>query len=236
MKKQKIGIIGGLGPQAGVEFCRLLIEEATKAGASAGEDFPEFVLHSLAIKDFFSVSDPQDLHQGELVLRRAAIGLKKDDVDLVVIACNTAHLFAKPVRKEFKKRFVSITEAVAEAVIQSGAKTVGLMASPTTIRLGLYDKVFANNHINVINPLREDILVLEEIIQAIIGGNLDRKKTRVAFSLVHRLQSRGAEKVILACTELRLVPGLVNLPKVLDSSLILARVLLQKQQQLDIIK
>ncbi|MCJ7827885.1 hypothetical protein MUP65_01935 [Patescibacteria group bacterium] len=51
MNKQRVGIIGGLGPQAGVEFCRLLLEEQTRQGRRENSDFMEFILCSPELKD-----------------------------------------------------------------------------------------------------------------------------------------------------------------------------------------
>jgi aspartate racemase len=93
-------------------------------------------------------------------------------------------------------------------------KSVGLLASPTTIRTGLYKTILNERGIAQITLSAEEQLETEVIIRAVIAD--DRDPSEQLRKQIARLQSAGAEMVILGCTELSFVLKGAKLPFIID--------------------
>ncbi len=223
MSKTKIGIIGGMGPQAGVEFCRLLVGEAVKKGACRNADFPEFILYSLAPEDVIAADGELAERALKEELQKAGRVLCLAEVEVVVLTCNTAHLYASSLKRMFGRRFLPLPELVAKKVGSMSVRKAGLLASPQTIKQQVYNSLLATHGVGIIVPSEEEIAVLEKVIRQVIAGRLDSSVVARVKGIHKQLQKRGAEQVILGCTELSLIPELKKGPRTVDSLTVLAR-------------
>lgn len=145
-KRSVIGILGGMGPQASAHLVKLLIDKSSKEfGAKNGDDFPEIVLDSVPIPDF--ISDKKKKRLALKMLKERVKRMSKMQVGMFAIACNTAHLLFNQLQAVSKVPFVSMIDAIAEEVKDCGIKKVGLLASPTTFQIGLFQKVLGQERL-----------------------------------------------------------------------------------------
>ncbi len=123
--------------------------------------------------------------------------------------------------------FLSLPDLVLNDALKSGYSKIGLLASPTTYKAGLYSDVFAGSNIELMVPKREQISELGEIITRIVAGDMVVPRQRL-IKIADDLKLKRAEAIILGCTELPLIfPKNYSLP-VLDSLEVLSRALLSK--------
>lgn len=199
---KRIVIIGGMGPQASLELHRQIVAGAANAGARDNDSYPEILHISIPIPDFIS-SDDSSRSLAALVASIGKLRLAPDDQ--IILACNTAHLLLPAIEKSCGVKLISIVEATTQAIEQHNAKLVGLLASPTTIKSGLYERPLKKLGCNILMPTQKEISVLEEAIRHIIANKPAEDVRGLVYVIIKRMLNDGAEKIILGCTELSVI-------------------------------
>lgn len=222
-----IGVIGGMGPQASAEFYRLLIDGAKRQfGMRHNHEFPEILMDSVPVPDF--LSDVIQMEHAALMLEDRVRRLTQYGSTIITMACNTACILSDRLQKQTDKPFIFVVDEVVRKVVNDGNRVL-LLASPTSLRLGLYQLQFARYGVEYVVPEQKDHAELEYIIRSTLGG---QERSVLMHKLV-KLVERYVEKyrvggVVLGCTELPLVfPSLYRLP-VYSSLSILAESILKR--------
>lgn len=226
-QKKAIAILGGMGPEASVYMYKLLIEKAiSEFGAKHNDEFPEIILHSIPVPDFISSNHKRD--EALKMLRERVRALNKMDISCIGIACNTAHVLLKDLREVSKAPFVSMIDEVASQVKKDKIKQIGILGTPSTLRERLYEEKLEGYGIASLPASEYTYTRLEIIIRNVIAGKNTKQDTSTLVTLANELLRRGAEGIILGCTELPLVfPSTYKLP-VYNSVAILATALLRR--------
>ncbi len=210
--KQIIGVIGGMGPQASAEFYRLLIEGAKRDfGARNNDDFPEILLDSLPVPDFLSDTKMMEVAAGMLedrVRRLTSYG-----VSAITMACNTACILADRLQRQTSVPFISVVDEVVRKVVRENSPVL-LLATPTSLRLGLYQLQLARYGVPFVVPNPEDFQELEFIVRGVLEGGDRQKLMHKLVKLTERyVEKEHIEGIVLGCTELPLVfPSHYRLP------------------------
>ena len=221
MEKKTIGIIGGMGPLATADLFRKIVlntkadtdQEHIKILIDNNTDIPD---RTDAILNNGKNPVPQ--------LTKSALTLWSMGAQLLVIPCNTAHYFRKEVQKSVDIPILSMIELTGKALLRKGIKTVGLLATEGTINSGIYQKVFANLGIEIIVPEKDEQKEITDLIyKGVKAGNRDFDVTGVK-KVIENMLSRGAETLVLGCTELPVAVEIYGLDyNVCDPTLELAR-------------
>lgn len=236
MKNKKIiGILGGMGPEASVYLYNTLINLSVKYfGAKNNDDFPEIVLHSIPVPDF--ISNDKSRLRALKMLKARVLGLNQLNVSFLAIACNTAHILLNKLQKLSNVPFVSMIDEAVRQIKANNHKKVGLLSTPSTMRYGLYQAPLLSLGIKTIIPTTRQQKSLEMIIRKVLENNAKEKHRFALIKIADSLKKRGAEGVILGCTELPLVfPKKYSLP-LYNSVEILALALLRNYYGRDTIK
>lgn len=225
-KKKVIGILGGMGPQASARLVQLLVDLSAKEfGAKNCDDFPEIILDSIPVPDF--IADKKNKNAALKILKERTRRMNKMRVGIFAISCNTAHILLDDIQSVSRVPFVSMIDEIAKEVRMCRIKKVGLLASPATFKSGIFQKAFGLEGRLIIKPSDKDQLVLEKIIRKVIAGEIRKQDNLKLVEIAGSLQKKGAEGIILGCTELPLVfLKRFGIP-VFDSLEILARALLK---------
>lgn len=230
MQKNKgaIVILGGMGPEASAKMLEVMISmAASEFGAKECDDFPEIIVDSIPVPDFISSKTKLPLARRMLTNRVKRLSIL--NTFCFAIACNTAHIMLEDLKKATSVPFVSMIEAVCNEVERFGIKSVGLLATPSTINSGLYEVELKKRQIDLVTPSVKETRDLEGVVRRVIAGTItefDRKRLEaIALSLA----GMGAQGIILGCTELPLIfPEKFKVP-VFDSIMILSRETLSRQ-------
>lgn len=227
LNKNVIGILGGMGPQASAKLVEMLIEISIQDfGAKNGDDFPEIILDSVPIPDF--ISNPRNLKPALKMLKDRVRMLSNMNISNFAIACNTAHILLGDLQSVSKVPFVSMVDEIAKRVRIEGIIKVGLLASPSTIRFGMFEKALGKSNIEVVLPTKMQQIALEKIIKNVISGKKLKSDTSKISLIASFLKEQGAQGIILGCTELPLIfPKKFFIP-IFDCLEILAGSLLRK--------
>lgn len=206
-------IIGGMGPQASAFAHRRLVEEfqlAHRDGELGNADYPRIMHLSINVDDF--IADPGKKLGALNYINACLRDINLESVDCGFIACNTAHLLFDDLQQTTGGRLISMIETVKESV--AGQK-IGLVATPATISSGLYGEAIA--------PDEAGVLKIEEIIRQVISGVPARDLAGGLQIEIEKLKNRGAEKVILGCSELSILGEFINLDYIIDPVTLIAR-------------
>jgi aspartate racemase len=223
--RKRIGIIGGMGPDASVRLYKIMIDSArSKYGAKENQDYPDILLHSVPVPDF--ISDQKRMSEALGMLKTSTRQLGSV-CGILGMACNTAHILLDALRSQTATPFLSMVGLTASASANGGYKKIGLLATPTTFRSRLYQSALREKGIEIITPSADQIDQLGGIVDAILAGDFSRTRRQLT-AIADGLVERGAEAIILGCTELPLVfPEKYQVP-VISSLAVLADALLEE--------
>ncbi|MDP7477501.1 MAG: amino acid racemase [Candidatus Peribacteraceae bacterium] len=214
-----IGVLGGMGPSASLDFYRMLIEQSD---GQTNEGYPHILLSNLPVPDF--IEDRSREEEAVQMVEDEARKLEQAGADFLVITCNTMHLHLDRFQNVVSIPFISMIDAVVDCVRGDGFDCVGLLGSPTTICSGLYQEPLKHLGIKVIIPNEGDQSFITHTIFRIIAGKADTHDSLKISMIIDRLRCAGGQGVILGCTELPLLVSEMDLSVPLfKSSEILAK-------------
>ena len=133
-------------------------------------------------------------------LVKALNQLEKAGADFVVLPCNTLHSLLPEIKKESKLEVLDLIEEVSKRVRFLKLKTVGILSTTKTREERLYDNALAG--IRVLYPSISGQEELSRIIIRIIRKESTPEDKRFIDGLISKLIKSGADKIILACTDL----------------------------------
>lgn len=220
-----IGILGGMGPQASAKLYEMLIS-GTKVYIpnAVDDDYPEIVLLNVPIPNF--ISNKNELSVARQILLDKTKLLEIAGCTINAIACNTAHILLPELQASTKVRFLSIPNIVARKIQSEGFKRIGLLATSTTVTSSLYSDAL-EKIADLIPPNRELISKVETYIYKQLNSHLASSDRDQFHELVERfIHEESLDAIILGCTELPLVYGDNEDPKIIDSLRLLSDELL----------
>ena len=205
MQKYKtIGIIGGQGPVSTADFyLRIVKYYQVNFGARYVRDFPPMIIFSVPTPDL--VESVEDEETTFSLIAEATKKLERDGSDFIIIACNSLQYFIERLQTTVKIPIIGIAPLIAEYIKDKGYKTVGLLATNTTIKKKIYEFYLGEKGIQLITPGEIDQNSVTEVILNEIGGISGVKEMKKLKKVVDSVRKAGAEAILLACTELPLV-------------------------------
>jgi aspartate racemase len=210
-QKTKIGIIGGIGPQASAELYRHIIHHAAKKyDAKLNHHYPELVIHSLPLTNFINDSKHADI--GKTRLLQALSDLEEIGCNHICIACNTVHLFETDFKNLLGNKFISLTRLVKQELANKKFIRPGFVATPTTVNHKLYGE-----QIYIDSSIQPQIL---DIINQALGGEITNATHQKFINIMtHFINQNNLDAVVLGCTELSLLSPGIHVKVPLISSL-----------------
>lgn len=199
MSKGKLGVIGGMGPQATLQFCQRIID--LTAAHSDQEHLPMLILNDTEMPDRTAAllsGDPAPVTARLLANARV---LESWGATAIAITCNTAHAFLPAIEKELPVPVVNMVTETAAAVEALGCKRVGILGTDGTLRTGIYHRALEERGIRAVSPppgAQEQVM---DIIYGEIKKGLPGSEEKFAAA-DRALRELGCERIVLACTEM----------------------------------
>ena len=194
-----IGILGGMGTQAGLDFCNKL---AKLNKGKIDQKYPLFVLYNKSNIP----GRPENLHKYNKVLKSLLEGckfLEKNKCKFIVIPCNTAHYWFDDLQKRTKIPIISMPREVYLNAIKTCKKNsrIGLLATEGTLKTGVYNRFF-DKKFKLINPNK---LIqsknVNKAIKLVKMGKIKEAEKTIKPAVNYMIKMR-CKKIILGCTEL----------------------------------
>lgn len=199
-----IGLLGGMSWESTQTYYRLL-NEGVKARLG-GLHSAKIILYSV---DFAEIEALQ--HQGNWpgtasILSRAARSLEDAGADFLVIGTNTMHKVAPEIEQAIGIPLLHIADATAGVLKRDGVSSVGLLGTRFTMEQDFYRERLENAGIRVIVPNEPERELIHRVIyEELCQGSINQASKQAYLEIVTSLAGRGADAVILGCTEIGLL-------------------------------
>ncbi len=209
-----IGLLGGMSWESTALYYRLLNEGAAKR--FGGLHSAPLILHSVDFAPIERMQVEGRWDDAGRLLSEAARGLTAAGAEVVALATNTMHKVAGMIESSLSVPFVHLVDATAHVVRGAGLTRVGLLATGFTMEDGFYEERMATHGIEVLVPDAGDRAEVHRVIyeELCLGVVSDASRDRYR-DVADRLQTSGAQALVLGCTEIELLlgPGDTALPQ-----------------------
>ncbi|MEE9437577.1 MAG: amino acid racemase [Saprospiraceae bacterium] len=201
----KIGIIGGIGPESTVEYYRMLIK-LFRAKLDTNQ-YPEILLQSIDMTEMLDYVFKNQLDNLVEFLKIKINILEQSKVDYVALASNTPHLVFDKLAKSVDVEMISIVEETCKSISKTGIKKVGLLGTKSTMSKGFYQKVAKNNGIKMVIPNEEyQNYVHEKYMGELVFNHINPDTKKRLIQIVNELKVKEKiEGIVLGGTELPLI-------------------------------
>jgi aspartate racemase len=197
-----IGVIGGMGPAATVDFFAKLV---ATTGAARDQDHLRILIdNNPRVPDRNAAIARRGPSPGP-DLARSARGLQAQGADVIVISCNTAHAFQSDIEAAITIPLLSMIDATVDASLEGGRARVGVLAADGCRRAKLYQNAYAARGVDALFLSDDAQLEFMDLIYGVKAGDTDDAPRRAMQRLAISLNARGAQAVVAACTEVPLL-------------------------------
>ena len=244
-----IGILGGMGTQAGLDFCNKL---AILNRGKIDQEYPLFLLYNKAnipgrpesigvhTKNLSNISDINKSKKKYLLVLKSLLKgcqlLKKSKCKFIVVPCNTAHYWYDDLKKEIKLPIINMPKEVFKYTFRKCKKnsSIGLLATEGTLKTGVYNKFFDKKYNLIFPNYNIQKTSVNRAIKLVKMGRV-KDANKVIKPAINFLLKKKWKKIILGCTELPIaIFAFKSFKKIktskifLDPNLILAQAAMKK--------
>lgn len=209
---KKIGMIGGLSWVSTAAYYQRLNEIAQER--AGGVTSAHIILESVNRERYveYVIRQKNEDAACEMILS-AAKSVEAGGADFIVISCNDVHRFVPAVAPQIGIPFLHIAEVTAQAIKQQSLTKVALLGVMKTMEGDFYQRILGQHGIETLVPAPPERDYVHDMIMDEMVANLFTDETKAGYlSLIDTLNGRGAEGVILGCTEIPLLLSADEIP------------------------
>ncbi len=203
-KRKLVGVLGGMGPDATVDFMAKVI---ARTPATCDQNHVHMIVdHNPAVPNRQAAilgggEDPAPALAG-MAKRLASAG-----ADFLVIPCNTAYVFAESIVAAVNIPLVNIIDVTIDALREQvpDATAAGVLATNGCLAAGVYQDALSKAGLDIVLPDNDELARLMGLINGIKGGHQGEAVSSAMAALANALETRGAQAIIAGCTEIPLV-------------------------------
>ena len=196
-----IGLIGGITWYSTVEYYRLLNEETNKR--LGGTHSAHIIIHSVDFAEIKTLTEQQNWAGIASIMCNEAKKLEISNASCILIGANTMHNIADEIQAAVKIPVIHIADAVAKSIGEQALKKVALLGTKYTMQMDFYKNKLAHHNIQCMIPDEDDIEYINKAIYTEFSKGIFLPGTKKQFlHIIDKLVDRGAEGVILGCTEI----------------------------------
>lgn len=199
-----IGLIGGMSWESTVTYYQIINEEVHKQ--LGGLHSAKIVLWSAEFDEIEKCQSSGNWAKSAEILAQAAQGLEKAGADVVLICTNTMHKVADDVSRSIRVPLMHIADATADELIAKKVSKVGLLGTKYTMQQDFLKQRLIGRGIEVLVPDMQDMEMINQVIfDELCVGQLKSESRKRFLSVIEKLKAKGAQGVILGCTEIGLL-------------------------------
>ena len=204
MNLKTIGLIGGMSWESTVTYYKIINE--TVKEKLGGLHSAKCILYSVDFQEIEECQANGNWEKSGEILGEAAYNLEKAGADFIVICTNTMHKVVNQIKEKISIPILHIAEMTAEKILEKGLKNIALLGTKYTMEQDFYKSKLIEKGINVIIPDKNDIEIINEVIyDELCLGTINSDSKKKFLEIVDKLRSKGAEGIILGCTEIGLL-------------------------------
>jgi aspartate racemase len=199
-----IGLIGGMSWESTVSYYQIVNEVVKKE--LGGLHSAKVLLYSVDFSEIEAYQSNGDWDKSADVLAEAAVNLEKAGADFIVICTNTMHKVAPQIQEKISIPILHIAEATADVLNQNCIRKAALLGTKYTMTQNFYKEKLIDAGIEVLIPGEDEIETVNDIIyNELCLGIISAESKEKYLHIIEGLAKRGAQGVILGCTEIGLL-------------------------------
>ena len=199
-----IGLIGGMSWESTVTYYKIINE--TVKEKLGGLHSAKCILYSIDFQEIEECQANGNWEKSGEILGEAANNLEKAGAGFIVICTNTMHKVINQIKEKISIPILHIAEMTAEKILEKGLKNIALLGTKYTMEQDFYKSKLIEKEINVIIPDKNDIEIINKVIyDELCLGTINSNSKKKFLEIVDKLRSKGAEGIILGCTEIGLL-------------------------------
>lgn len=211
LKMKTIGLIGGMSWESTVTYYRIINE--TVKEKLGGFHSAKILLYSVDFAEIEACQANGEWQKSADILTDAAVALEKGGADFIVICTNTMHKVVPQIEGNITVPIVHIADATAEELKENHIKKAALLGTKHTMTQDFYKDKIINSGIEIIIPDNQDIELVNRVIyEELCLGSIRGESREKYIDVIEDLKKKGAEAVILGCTEIGLLIGKEDSP------------------------
>ena len=199
-----IGLIGGMSWESTVTYYQVIntvVKQKLGGFCSA-----KCLLYSVNFEEIEKCQANGEWQKSGEILHEAALALKKGGADFVVLCTNTMYKVADVITKNLDLPFLHIAQTTADRLKEQKITKTALFGTKFTMQQDFYKQVLVDNGIEVIIPDEDDVNVINDVIyNELCLGEIKQSSKQKFLQIVDKMKARGAQSVILGCTEIVLL-------------------------------
>ena len=204
MNLKTIGLIGGMSWESTVTYYKIINE--TIKEKLGGLHSAKCILYSVDFQEIEECQANGNWEKSGEILGEAANNLEKAGADFIVICTNTMHKVVNQIKEKISIPILHIAEMTAEKILEKGLKNIALLGTKYTMEQDFYKSKLIEKGINVIIPDKNDIEIINKVIyDELCLGIINSNSKKKFLEIVDKLRNKGAEGIILGCTEIGLL-------------------------------
>lgn len=196
-----IGLIGGMSWESTIPYYQI-INEAVKRRLG-GLHSARLILYSVEFDEIERCQSSGNWAESARILGDAALRLEKAGAEMLVICTNTMHKVAPQIAERISIPILHIADATADALEAAGMVKVGLLGTKYTMTQDFYKKKLIERGFEVLIPEADEVETVNDVIfHELCVGEIREESRRNFQKVIEGLKARGAQGVILGCTEI----------------------------------
>ncbi len=195
-----IGLIGGMSWESTAHYYRVINQEV--AARLGGLHSAEIIIHSVDFAPIAEMQSAGDWDGAGRALAAIAARLEAAGAEVIGLATNTMHIVADQLTAALSVPFVHIAEPTSAALLADGFQIVGLLGTRFTMEMGFYRDRLTASGLTALIPEVDRTNLNGIIYEELCRGLVTEASRRIYVTAIERLAARGAEAVILGCTEI----------------------------------
>lgn len=202
---KKIGIIGGLGPEATVDYYKEIINAFKNEKGDF--NYPDIIIYSVNLSELVGLMKEKKYDQVISYLSEKIESLKRAGAEFAAISANTPHLVFDQLKVKSRIPLISIVEATCEECIRKGLKRTGLIGTGFTMNASFFPDVFNRRGLEVVMPEKEDRELIDyKVFSEIELGIFKEDTRRFLIGIIEKMvREQHIDSMILGCTEFPLI-------------------------------
>ncbi|MBP0493860.1 aspartate/glutamate racemase family protein [Roseomonas sp. SG15] len=205
VQQKVIGLIGGMSWESSAEYYRIINESVRDR--LGGLRSARCLLWSFDFAEIEALQHAGRWEDATALMIEAARRLERGGADFILICTNTMHRMAEAVQAAIAVPLLHIADPTAERIRAAGHRRIGLLGTAFTMEQDFYKGRLATRHgLDVLIPGEADRATVHRIIyEELVQGRAEPASREAYRGVIARLVERGAEAVILGCTEIMLL-------------------------------
>jgi len=207
-----IGIIGGMSWESSTVYYQLMNQKIKEL--LGGFHSCKLILWSVDFAEVEQLQRDGNWIKLDELMAKAAHKLELAGAEIILVGTNTMHLCAPAIEAKISVPFLHIAEATAQIIQKTGFKKVVLLGTKFTMEKDFYKDIIQKKYgIEILIPTKDERDIIHQIIyKELVQGKIKPESKQKYIDIIKNLHEKGAEGVILGCTEIPLLIQAEDVP------------------------